>query len=303
MKFEITILGSGAATPTLNRNPSGQYVYVNERHFLMDCGEGTQIQLRKHKVKFQKINHIFISHLHGDHYLGLMGFLSSLHLLGRTKKMTIFSPPGLKEIILIQLRHSKTYLSFEIEFIELEHSDSEVIFEDELVSVSAFPLNHRVRTYGYHFAEKQRPNKIKKEAISEYNISLENILKIKSGEDLILEDGSIVPNSELTIVADEPKSYAYCSDTKYKEEICTWIKNVTAVYHEATFIEKHLDRASKTYHSTAKQAATIALKSDAKQLLLGHFSARYPNTAIHLKEAKEIFSNTYCVEDGDVFRL
>lgn len=303
MKFELTILGSGAATPTLFRNPTSQYLYINERHFLIDCGEGTQVQLRKHKLKFQKINQIFISHLHGDHYLGLMGLLSSMHLLGRKKDMTLFGPVGLKEMIMLQLKLSKTYLSYHIEFVELTFDDKQVIWEDDLVEVSAFPLNHRIETYGYFFQEKERERNIIKAKLAEYRIPLAKIKDIKAGADLEMPDGRIIPNTELTSAPPKTKSYAYCSDTKYDENIAGFSSGADLIYHEATFTEKHKDRAVKTFHSTAKEAGRIAKMAGVGKLLLGHFSARYANTQTHLEEAQTEFENTVCVEDGDVFKV
>lgn len=303
MKFELTILGSGAATPTLLRNPTSQYLYINERHFLIDCGEGTQMQLRKHKLKFQKINQIFISHLHGDHYLGLMGLLSSMHLLGRKKNMTLFGPVGLKEMIMLQLKLSKTYLSYHIDFVELTFDNKQIIWEDDLVEVSAFPLNHRIETFGYFFQEKERERNIIKAKLAEYKIPLAKIKDIKAGADLEMSDGRIIPNTELTSAPPKTKSYAYCSDTKYDEKIAMFSKGADLIYHEATFIEKHKDRAVKTFHSTAKEAGCIAKMAGAGKLLLGHFSARYANTLTHLEEATTEFEHVVCVEDGDVFKV
>lgn len=301
MKFELTILGSGAATPTLLRNPTSQYLYINERHFLIDCGEGTQMQLRKHKLKFQKINQIFISHLHGDHYLGLMGLLSSMHLLGRKKSMTLFGPVGLKEMIMLQLKLSKTYLSYQIDFVELTFDKKQIIWEDELVEVGAFPLNHRIETYGYFFQEKERERNIIKAKLAEYKIPLAKIKDIKAGADFILEDGTVIQNTELTMAPPKPKSYAYCSDTKYDERIARYVEGADLLYHEATFLEQHQERANKTFHSTAKEAGRIAKLAGAGKLLLGHFSARYANTQTHLEEATTVFEHVECVEDGNVY--
>lgn len=301
MKFELTILGSGAATPTLLRNPTSQYLYINERHFLIDCGEGTQMQLRKHKLKFQKINQIFISHLHGDHYLGLMGLLSSMHLLGRKKSMTLFGPVGLKEMIMLQLKLSKTYLSYQIDFVELTFDKKQIIWEDELVEVGAFPLNHRIETYGYFFQEKERERNIIKAKLAEYKIPLAKIKDIKAGADFILEDGTVIQNTELTMAPPKPKSYAYCSDTKYDERIARYVEGADLLYHEATFLEQHQERANKTFHSTAKEAGRIAKLAGAGKLLLGHFSARYANTQTHLEEATTEFEHVECVEDGNVY--
>lgn len=302
-RFQVTILGCGAATPTNKRNPSAQLLNVAERFFLIDCGEGTQIQLRKYKLSFRKINHILISHLHGDHYFGLIGLLQSFHLLGRKKKLIIFGPALLKDVIDLQNRVSETYLSYEIEFIALNPKKSQVIFEDEKVSIESFPLDHRIDCTGFVFKEKFLNRNIIKEKLAQKRISIAQIHKLKQGFDALDEDGKIISNQELTTEAPKPRTYAHCSDTRYNENIIKYIQNVDLLYHESTFLEDMKARASKTMHSTAFEAATIALKANAKKLLIGHFSARYPNEQNFLEEARPVFENTLLASEGKVFYI
>lgn len=302
-RFQVTILGCGAATPTNKRNPSAQLLNVAERFFLIDCGEGTQIQLRKYKLSFRKINHILISHLHGDHYFGLIGLLQSFHLLGRKKKLIIFGPALLKDVIDLQNRVSETYLSYEIEFIALNPKKSQVIFEDEKVSIESFPLDHRIDCTGFVFKEKYLNRNIIKEKLAQKRISIAQIHKLKQGFDALDEDGKIISNQELTTEAPKPRTYAHCSDTRYNENIIKYIQNVDLLYHESTFLEDMKARASKTMHSTAFEAATIALKANAKKLLIGHFSARYPNEQNFLEEARPVFENTLLASEGKVFYI
>lgn len=300
MPLKLTILGSGSAVPILGRGVSSQFLNINERRFLIDCGEGTQLQLRRYKVKFQRIQAIFISHLHGDHFLGLFGFVSSLSLFGRTKKLQIYAPTGLEEIVRHQFKLAQVYLSFELEFITLNTNDKLVVFEDASVRVSAFPLKHRIECYGFLFEEKQVELKIDKDMIQKYQLSLVEILKAKRGETIEREDETILAK-QVTLAPEQPSSYAYCSDTKFVAKLPEWIKDVRLLYHEATFTEKHKDRAKSTGHSTAADAAKIANEANAGQLLLGHFSSRYKSTDELKEEAKPIFDNVTCVEDGDVF--
>lgn len=298
MKFEITILGCGSATPTLRRSPSAQYINVLERHFLVDCGEGTQIQLRRFKTKFQKINHIFISHLHGDHFFGLIGLISSMHLYGRTKPLHVFADQQLEEIIHLQLKASKSYLNFELLFHPLTFDQPTIIFEDNLVEISSFPLKHRIPCCGFLFKEKERQLRIRKDKIQEYSISMETIPKIKNGSDLVLDDGSVIPNVELTLPPDPPRSYAYCSDTSYSAQVIEAVRGVNLLYHEATFLQAMKDRAKATAHSTTVQAAEVALKAKVDRLIIGHYSARYTDTASFKAEAETIFTPVIIAEDG-----
>jgi ribonuclease Z len=303
LPFEVTILGSSSAIPTATRNPSAQVVSIRERFFLVDCGEGTQIQIRRHRIKLQKINHIFISHLHGDHYLGLVGLLGSLHLLGRTKAMHVYAPEGLKEIIDIQHHYSQTFLRYPLEIHTIAGNNMQLLWEDDKVEVHAFPLQHRIPTYGFLFKEKPWQRKVIVEKIQEYNIPTPYIPQIKNGSDFVKTDGSIIPNEMLTYPPPPPRSYAYCSDTRFYPEVCQWIKGVNLLYHEATFEEQHKVRAKETSHSTGRDAGEIAKLASAGKLLLGHFSIRYDSTKNVLAEAREVFENCEAVEEGKKYEV
>ena len=299
MSLELTILGCHSATPRVNAHPTSQYLEINNRHFLIDCGEGTQRQMRKHKIGFSKINHIFISHLHGDHFFGLIGLISTFGILNREKELHIYGPKGLKEVTQLQLKVSKSYSKFEIIYHELTSKESEVIFEDDKVSVTTIPLNHRVYTNGYLFKEKEKLKKLNIDNVKQYpEIETCDYHNIKAGKDVTLESGEIVKNEELTLPPTKSKSYAFCSDTSYKEDIVPIIKNVDLLYHEATFLSDREDLAKKTKHSTAKQAAQIAALANAKQLVIGHYSSRYSNINLFKKEASAIFSNVILAEEG-----
>jgi ribonuclease Z len=301
--FELFILGSSAATPTVNRNPTSQLLNIAERFFLIDCGEGTQMQLRKYKARFQSINHIFISHLHGDHFYGLPGFLATMHLLGRKNELTIYGPKELEEIISMIHKHSDTYLNYEVKFIHTQNKNKQLIFEDEKVEVYSFPLKHRIATTGYLFKEKPLPRNIDKYKLEKLNVSFAEIHKLKQGLDAIDNDGNKIENKQLTIDPPKTRSYAFCSDTKFFEELATDIKDVDLLYHESTFLEDKKDRAKATFHSTAKQAAQMAMLSNAQKLILGHFSARYGNLDDFLVEAKSLFSNSELAIEGNLFSL
>jgi ribonuclease Z len=301
--FELTILGCSSATPTSQRNPTAQLLNIAERFFLIDCGEATQIQLRKYKIKFQRINHIFISHLHGDHYLGLIGLLSSMHLLGRTVDLNIYCPPELKEIIDLQFSYSQTYLKFNINYHFYNYVNNDLIFEDDKVEVRTIVLNHRIPCCGFVFTEKPLLSHILKGKLEMYQIPVEQIMAIKKGEDFITESGETIQNKLLVTDKMKPRSYAYCSDTCYDEGIIEFIKGVTLLYHEATFMNDMLLRAKETFHSTALQAATIAQKAEVKTLMIGHYSARYKDLQPLLAEAKSIFKNTILAVEGESTRL
>lgn len=295
-------MGCGSATPTLRRNPSAQVVNVLERHFLIDCAEGTQLQMRKYGVKFQKINHIFISHLHGDHYFGLIGFISTLHLLGRKKDLHVYGPKELGEIIFTQLRASKSYLSFHIEFHPLISKTSQLIYEDEKVTVETIPLKHRIYCNGFLIKEKQHDYRIDINAVQANNIPIAWYQHLKKGKDFI--DGDVkIPVTDLTFPPYKQRSYAYCSDTAYSESIIPIIQNVNLLYHEATFLSNQQERAKQTMHSTIKEACTIALKAKVKELLIGHYSARYKTTEQFNEEGQKVFPNTKTVEDGSEFSI
>jgi len=303
MKFEITILGSSSATPIYNRNPSSQLLNVNDRLFLIDCGEATQQQMLRFGIKAQKIEHIFISHLHGDHYLGLVGLLSSLHLNGRIKPLYIYAPAELLEILNVQFKYSETKLRYSIEFHPTHTQNSELIFENQDVSVETIVLSHRIPCTGFKFTGKKRLPKIIKEKVDELQISVDHIKLIKKGFDFTDKQGKIHTADELTTAADEPKVYAYCSDT-----VCNWtyidqIKNIDLLYHEATFLHEMLERAEETFHTTALQAGEIASKANVKRLLIGHFSARYRDLQPLLDESKSIFANTELAIEGMTFEV
>jgi ribonuclease Z len=301
--FEILVLGSSAATPTASRNPTAQLLNIAERFFLIDCGEGTQIQMRKYKARFQSVNHIFISHLHGDHFYGLPGFLASMHLLGRKNELTIYAPKELEEIVTLIHKHSETYLSYPLKFVYTQNSNKQLIFEDEKVEVYSIPLKHRVATTGFLFNEKPLARNIDKYKLEKLNVSFAEIHKLKQGLDAIDNKGNIIKNEELTLDPVKQRSYAFCSDTKFFEELANDIKDVDVLYHESTFLDDKQDRAKQTFHSTAKQAAQMAVMSNAQKLILGHFSARYGHLEEFLNEAKPIFSNTELAIDGQLFSL
>ena len=303
MNFKVSILGSGAALPTSTRNPTAQYIECNGRRILIDCGEGTQIQFRKYGVKFQRIEHIFISHLHGDHYFGLVGLLSSMHLLGRKKSIEIYGAKELEEILRKQLEYGGSRLAFDIHFNVLEKNGSGVCFEDDQLTISYFPLSHKVPTNGFVIQQKVKEAHLNIGRAEEDGVKIEYYHRLKKGEDITLENGKILRSKTYTTPSDTPKSYAFCSDTCYFEPIIPFIKNVDVLYHEATFTDDLSDRAKSTKHSTASQAATIAKKAKVGKLLMGHLSARYENGQKHFFEAKPIFENCEVVEDGNEYLL
>ena len=301
--MKLTILGCYAATPRTITNPTSQLLEIKNKMFLIDCGEGTQVQLRKNKIKFSKINQVFISHLHGDHFFGLIGLISTFSLLGRTTDLHIYGPKGIKEIIILQLRLSNSWTNYGLFFHELESNESEVIFEDDKVLVKTIPLKHRVYTNGFLFQEKAGERKLNMDAVQNYEIESCYYQKIKNGKDITLEDGRVIANAELTFDPIDPKSYAFCSDTVYHEAILPVIENVDVLYHESTFLESEQNLAEKTLHSTAKEAARIALKAKAKQLILGHYSTRYESIELFREEAKTVFQEVLLAEDGATFEL
>lgn len=296
--MKLTILGCYAATPRTLTNPTSQVLEIRNRLFLIDCGEGTQVQLRKNKIKFSKINQIFISHLHGDHLYGLIGTISTFSLLGRTTDLHVYGPKGIKELILLQLKLTESWTTYSLFFHELESKNSEVIFEDAKVIVKTIPLKHRVYTNGYLFQEKPAERKLNIEAVQQYDIHVAYYQKIKNGGNVTLDDGTVVINEKLTFDPEPPKSYAFCSDTVYNEEVIPVIQNVDVLYHESTFLDSEARLAEKTLHSTAKEAATIALKANVKKLILGHYSTRYDGIELFKKEAETIFPNVLLGDDG-----
>ncbi|WP_418263102.1 ribonuclease Z [Flavobacterium faecale] len=301
--MKLSILGCYAATPRTITNPTAQVLEIKNRLFLIDCGEGTQVQLRKNKIKFSKINHVFISHLHGDHFFGLIGLISTFGLLGRTTDLHIYGPKGIKEISLLQLKLSNSWTNYNLLFHELNSKKSEVVFEDDKVVVQTIPLKHRVYTNGFLFQEKLEKRKLNIQAVEKYQIETCFYQNIKNGKDIQLDNGQWIENAELTFDPDPPMSYAFCSDTVYNEAVIPVIKGVDVLYHESTFLESEKELANKTMHSTAIEAATIALKANAKKLILGHYSTRYESIELFRTEAQTIFENVLLADDGKSFEF
>lgn len=301
--MKLTILGCYAATPRTLTNPTSQLLEIKNRLFLIDCGEGTQVQLRKNKIKFSKINQVFISHLHGDHFFGLIGLISTFSLLNRNNDLDIYGPKGIKEIIMLQLRLSNSWPNFGLHFHELTSNQSELIYEDEKVMVKTIPLKHRVYTNGFLFEEKTDQRKLNVEAVQKYQIEKCYFQNIKNGKDILLDDGTLVSNKELTFDPEIPRSYAFCSDTAYNEAMIPLIEKVDVLYHESTFLKSEENLAAKTMHSTAVEAATIADKAQVKKLILGHYSTRYDTINRFKEEAETVFPNILLADDGVTFDL
>ena len=299
MSLKLTILGCHSATPRSLAHTSSQFLELNNDCFLIDCGEGTQRQLRKYKIKFSKIKHVFISHLHGDHFFGLIGLISTFNLLNRDKELHVYGPKGIKEIILLQLKLSNSWVEYPLHFHELHATESELILDNEKVEVFTIPLKHRIYTNGFLFREKKQERKLNMRAINHHpDIEICDYQNLKNGKDFKKEDGSVLQNKELTLDPPKPISYAYCSDTAYSESIIPLIEQVDLLYHESTFLEEHLELAKKTKHSTAMEAGRIAAKANVKKLLLGHYSSRYKNLEVFLKEANQVFAETELAEAG-----
>lgn len=303
MTFEVTILGSSSALPTSEKYPTAQVLNVSGRFFLIDCGEGTQIQLRRYKFSFGKIRHIFISHLHGDHFYGLMGLISTRNLLGLTSDLHIYSHSDLQALLQPQLNYIKGEMGFKVIFHPLNFKRAELIYSDKKCEVYSFPLKHSIPVCGFMFREKQAQPNMKKEKIVELNIPVSAIKKIKEGEGFTSSEGRYYTHSELTTPAAEPRSYTFCTDTVPYEPAVEVYKNTSLLYHESTFAEDMKDWAARTFHSTARQAAEIARLSNAHRLLIGHFSNRYKNPEIFLTEAKQVFENVEIAEEGVKYQV
>lgn len=297
-KFEVNILGCGSALPTTRHNATSQVVNIREKLFMIDCGEGTQVQLRKSRLKFSRLNHIFISHLHGDHCFGLMGLISTFGMLERTADLHIYSHPDLKVLLNPHLDFFCKGMPYKVIFHDINPAERSIIYEDRSLTVETVPLRHRLPTCGFLFREKPTPNHIIREMTDFYKVPLYMMNRIKNGEDFVTDDGSVIPNSRLTTPSDPPRSYAYCSDTSYIPYITEQIQNVDVLFHEATFTDSEKARAKATQHSTARQAADIALKANAGQLIIGHFSARYETEECLLNEAREVFPNTILANEN-----
>lgn len=298
--FRVHILGCGSALPTLRHFPSSQIVEVREKLFMVDCGEGAQMQLRRCHVRFTKVGHVFISHMHGDHCFGLIGMISTFGLLGRTATLHIHANELLGDMIKRQMDLFCHDLGYEVEFHPIDATRREVIYEDRSLTVETIPLVHRLPTCGFLFREKPLLPHIRREKIDFYGIPTSQIQNIKNGADWIMEDGTVIPNSQLVMPADEPRSYAYCSDTRYMPELHSQLKGVTTLYHESTYGEDNLQMAQKYNHSTARQAALVARDAEVGQLILGHYSSRYEDENVLLEEAREVFENVRLANEMDV---
>lgn len=303
MPFEITILGTGSALPVNNRFPSAQIVNIAYRYLLLDCGEGTQMQLGKYKIPKSKIDHIFISHLHGDHYFGLIGLLTSYNLMGRTNTLHIYSFPGIEQIINLQLDTAGTILKYGLAFHTLSSEKHEIILDNEIFFVESFPLNHRIPCCGFLISEKPVLRKFLPEKATEFDLPLEAIPILKAGKDYSMPDGKIIKSTDVTIPGPKSRKFAYITDTRVMNSLASKIKLVDLLYHESTFVNEHAERAYETYHSTALQAAEFAMKCKVKQLVIGHFSAKYRDTQILLEEALSVFKETKLAEEGKMFSL
>ena len=296
--FTVTIIGSNSAIAAFGRYPTAQFVKFKNHHFLIDCGEGTQFRLTDYSLPKSHINKIFISHLHGDHFFGLVGLLTSYSLAGRTKPLEIYAPKGLQEIIEIQTKFSDAYFTYEINYIITNNEQVNVIYEDAFIKISSIPLIHRIATTGFKFEEKNLELKIIKEKINEFQLSVDEIIQLKNKQNVTRSDGIIFNFVDFTYAEKKPRIYAYCSDTIFNEAIINSIENVDLLYHETTFEKKLVDLAAKTLHSTTEQAAIIAKKANVKALLIGHFSSRYQQVDFLLQECREIFINTAIAVEG-----
>lgn len=297
-KFEVNILGCGSALPTTRHFSSSQVVNIREKLFMIDCGEGAQLQLRRSKLKFTRLNHIFISHLHGDHCFGLMGLISTFGLLGRTATLHIYAHEELERLLQPQLDFFCKGMTYEVKFHHVDPTKAEMIYEDRSVSVTTIPLRHRIPSCGFLFQEKKTPNHIIRDMIDFYQIPVFELNRIKNGADYVCPDGTIVPNGRLTTPSASPRSYAYCSDTVYQRNILSQIKGVDLLFHEATFMHEDAARAKETFHTTTLQAAEIARDAEVKQLVIGHFSARYENEELLLEETQSLFPNTLLAKEN-----
>ncbi|AVM54097.1 ribonuclease Z [Bacteroides zoogleoformans] len=296
-KFDVHILGCGSALPTTRHFPASQIVDVRDKLFMIDCGEGAQLQFRKSRLKFSRLNHVFISHLHGDHCYGLLGLISTLNLLGRTAELHMHSPKGLEELLTPMLDFFNRQMSYKVLFHVFETKEPTLIYEDRSLTVTTIPLRHRMPCCGFLFAEKPRSNHIIRDMVDFYQVPVYELNRIKNGEDYVTPEGKIIPNHLLTRPAEPPRRYAYCSDTIYLPSVTGQIEGVDLLFHEATFAEADAPRAKETFHSTAAQAAEIAKAAGVKRLLIGHFSARYDDEMQLLQEASALFPETVLAKE------
>lgn len=296
-KFELHVLGCGSALPTTRHFPTSQIVNVRDKLFMIDCGEGAQLQFRKSRLKFSRLNHIFISHLHGDHCFGLLGLISTLNLLGRTAELHIHSPKGLEDLMIPMLDFFNRQMTYRVLFHEFGTKEAAVVYEDRSLTVTTIPLRHRMLCCGFLFAEKPGPNHILRDMIDFYQVPVYELNRIKNGADYVTPEGEVIPNARLTRPSAAPRRYAYCSDTIYLPSVTEQIKGVDLLFHEATFAEDAAPRAKETFHTTASQAARIARDAEVKKLLIGHFSARYDDEQVLLDEARAVFPNTQLAKE------
>ena len=303
MNFTLKVLGTASALPTTERYPSAQVLDVRGRLFMIDCGEGAQIRLRKAGVSFLKIEHICLSHIHGDHIFGLFGLLSTMAMLGRTAQINIYAPKSFAPTLEFFRKQFGEGILYDINFLSLEMSSPEIIYENKSMELLAFPLNHRIETFGFLFREKTPLHNVYKEAIARYGLTLTEIGTLKRGEDVIREDGTVISNSEAAYIPYQPRSYAYCSDTAPFPSLAEWVKGVTLLYHESTFPAEMEEMAEKTYHSTTLQAAGTARDAGAGRLLVGHYSSRFPSVDFYLDELRSVFPDTDLAHDLDVIEL
>lgn len=299
--FRVHILGCGSALPTLKHHSSSQVIEIRDKLFMVDCGEGTQMQLRRSRLRFTKINTIFISHVHGDHCFGLIGLISTFGLLGRTAPLHVYAPKEMEEILSMQIDFFCTALGYDVVFHGVETTEEKVIYEDRSLTVTTIPLLHRKPCCGFLFKEKQMLPHIRRDVFDAYGVPLSQVNNIKNGQDWITEEGDVIPNKLLTKPSEPARSYAYCSDTKYMPELYKCIKDVDLLYHESTYMDEDSDKAILYNHSTAKESAMVAKAADAKKLILGHFSARYEDEQLLLDEAKGVFENTFLANEMVVF--
>ena len=298
MHFELTILGSNGAIPAYDRHPTSHFLNYNGDGFLLDCGEGTQMQMARYNIKRGRLDHVFITHLHGDHFFGLMGLITSFNLNYREHTLHIHGPKGIEDIVRAHFTYAQTQLRYPIEFHVVTDDRPQVVFENSQLTVESIILKHRIPTTGYLFREKPGQRKILPEKIALHEIPVQAIAKIKQGENYIRPDGSIILNQDLTCDPAPVRSYAFCTDTVYTESFLDRIQGVSVLYHEATFVNIHKERAAETMHSTTTEAATIALKANAGKLIIGHYSARYEDLEPMLAECKEVFPNTELAREG-----
>jgi ribonuclease Z len=297
----VTILGNNSAVPAFDRHPTSQVVTLDGENFLVDCGEGTQIQMINYKIRRSKISHIFISHLHGDHYFGLVGLINSFSLLSHQQELHVFGPSLLQEIIEMQIRVADTRLCYPLHFHTI--SGAATLVNNERIEIKCFPTQHRVECYGFSFHEKKKPRKLILESVKENNIPLYFYENLKNGEDFVTSAGEILKNEWLTIEAPKGKTYAFCADTRYNESMIEHIKDADMIYHETTYLDNFRERATERFHSTTKQAALIAQKAGAKKLLIGHFSSKYDTLEEFETEAREVFPNTELALEGVTYKV